>query len=137
MSEQQFVARLKRGTCLIIHSLRGLCKRCVPLFLCLLLLSALALAGDSLLSGHFTFGPETAVGTIQALSRNTIELYDEDRREVRRFVYLGDLGEIREGDRVRVYYSESSGRVELIKKMTALEYQKAGQNLGYVVRKEK
>jgi hypothetical protein len=73
-----------------------------------------------------------AVGTIQRLSRNTIEILDEDLNGPHRFVFLGSGQDLHVGDRVRIFFDPSNGTVRLIKKMTRLEYRREGQNLGYV-----
>ena len=74
-----------------------------------------------------------AVGTILALERNTLEIYDETDGTVKRFVYLDPLRRFQTGDRVRLYYSPDRS-IKLIKKMTPLTYAKDGQNLGYIMR---
>lgn len=73
-----------------------------------------------------------AIGTIQALRRNTIEVFDETDKTVRDFVYLDAAHPFRIGDRVRVYYTPHDHMVRQIRKMTSLRYSQDGQNLGYI-----
>ena len=75
-----------------------------------------------------------AVGTIQALQRNTFEICDETDGTVKRLVYLDRMHRFQAGDRVRVYYTPNGYMVKLIKKMTPVKYLKDGQNLGYINR---
>ena len=76
-----------------------------------------------------------AIGTIQALARNTIQIYDETDRTVKNLVYLDYAHPFQVGDRVRVYYILNGYRVILIKKMSSLEYSKDKQNLGYIMQR--
>jgi hypothetical protein len=78
---------------------------------------------------------DTITGTIQNTSRNTLEILDEDQKEVRRVVYLGNKEKFRVGERVRVYLEPDNVTVKMIKKMTVLEYRRDGQNLGYTYQK--
>jgi hypothetical protein len=72
------------------------------------------------------------VGTIQSLSRNTVEILDEKLNQERRFVYFGNLQEFKVGERVRIIFDPENSVVKTIKKITPLEYRQDGQNLGYV-----
>jgi len=84
---------------------------------------------------HRVHASETVVGTIQHISRNTLEIFDEDRKELRRFIYLGSLEQLQVGERVRVFLEPGNDTIQLIKKMTSLDYRTNGQNLGYISRK--
>lgn len=78
---------------------------------------------------------EMVTGTLLSVSRNSIDVYDEGNRSVRRFVCLIPMPECRTGDRVRLDYTRENNVVQSIKKMTPLPYAADGQNLGYVIRK--
>jgi LPS O-antigen subunit length determinant protein (WzzB/FepE family) len=78
---------------------------------------------------------ESAVGTIQHVSRNTLEIFDEDRKESRRFIYMGSMEHLQVGERVRVFFEPGNDIIQIIKKMTNLDYRPGGQNLGYIYRK--
>ena len=84
----------------------------------------------------FRDNSEMAIGTIQALGRNTIEVYDEEDRTVKRLIYQDYSQPFHKGDRVRIYYDPAGNRIQSIKKMTSLEYSRGGQNLGYTVKNE-
>jgi len=80
-------------------------------------------------------GSDTVTGTIQHVSRNTLEILDEDQKELRRFIYLGRLEQLQVGERVRVFLEPDNETVKIIKKMTTLDYHSHGQNLGYIFQK--
>ncbi len=82
--------------------------------------------------GYVPNGLETATGVVQATDLNSIEIYDEERKQAERFVYLVQGEEFHKGDYVRVYYHPKGGIVQMIKRMTVLEYKKNSQNLGYI-----
>ena len=77
-------------------------------------------------------GLATVTGTIKGRGLNSIDIYDEERKRVERFIYLKDDERLHQGDYVRIYYHPKGGIVQKIKKMTVLEYKKDGQNLGNV-----
>ncbi len=77
-------------------------------------------------------GVDSVIGTIQGRSRNTIEIYDEQDKRTKRFIYLGDRGEFKSGDRVRLFYYPDDHVVQIIKRETPVQYQKNGQNTGYI-----
>jgi|GEM_PF-1315917 len=77
-------------------------------------------------------GIETVVGTIQDIRRNTIELYDETDKDIKRFILMGRNDEFHKGDRVRIYYSPRNNRVQIMKKMSYVPYRENGQNTGYI-----
>ena len=79
--------------------------------------------------------PDSVVGEIRHISRNTLEIFDEDLKELRRFTYLRGLERFQVGERVRVFFEARSTVVSVIKKMTVLDYRTNGQNLGYIFRK--
>lgn len=87
-------------------------------------------------TGNFeTFdGLAYAIGTVEAIHRNTIELYDEQNKQIRSFVYLSSTRDFHKGDRVRIYYVWRTRLIEDIKKMRNLTYQARTQNLGYIQR---
>jgi len=74
-------------------------------------------------------------GTIEKITRNAIEIRDENDKVLKRFIYFDN--DVAIGDRVRIQYEPSSSQITLLKKMTKLEYKKDGQNLGYIVQQEK
>ena len=79
---------------------------------------------------------ETIVGTIEGMRRNTLEIRDEQGRQVKSFVYFpADPNQFHKGDRVRIYFRCRDGFIESIKKMTPVEYKKEGQNAGYLLKK--
>lgn len=69
-------------------------------------------------------------GIVEKVSINALEIWDENDKIVKRYVYFGRDVEV--GQRVRVHYDPASLRIDRLKKMTTLEYQKDGQNLGYI-----
>ncbi|MCX5681632.1 MAG: hypothetical protein NT079_05075 [Candidatus Omnitrophica bacterium] len=71
-------------------------------------------------------------GTIEKVTRNAIDIRDEDDKVLKRFIYFDS--DVQVGDRVRAHYEARSGRIEQLKKMTKVEYKKDGQNLGYISR---
>ncbi|HOD11901.1 MAG TPA: hypothetical protein PKO44_02225 [Candidatus Omnitrophota bacterium] len=73
-------------------------------------------------------------GIVEKVSINALEIWDENDRIVKRYVYFGRDVEV--GQRVRVHYDPASLRIDRLKKMTTLEYQKDGQNLGYIFQQE-
>jgi hypothetical protein len=73
-----------------------------------------------------------AIGSIQYLGRNTIDIFDEKLRMDRRFTYFGSQRELQVGERVRIFFDPDSRVVRIIKKITPLEYRQDGQNLGYI-----
>lgn len=77
-------------------------------------------------------GLETATGTIQAIGRNSIDIYDELDKRVERFIYLEQGEKFHKGDYVRVYYHPLNALVQRIIRMTVLEYKMNGQNLGFI-----
>jgi hypothetical protein len=87
-------------------------------------------------SVYYPNGIDSVVGTIQGFSRNTIEFYDEVKKENRRFIYLVNLGDFKVGDRVRLYYYPSNGVVQNLKRMTPVEYIKNRQNEGYILKEK-
>jgi hypothetical protein len=89
-----------------------------------------AAAGYSNLSRHAM--DDWTVGTIRSLSRNSVEIMDENLNKARRFVYFGSLAGFKVGERVRIIFDPTSDVVRIIKKFTPLEYRTDGQNLGYV-----
>ncbi len=72
-------------------------------------------------------------GTIRAMGRNRIDIYDENTRTVRSFIYLDNSPGYQTGDRVRIDYTRDNNVIQSIKKMTALDYSRTGQNLGYIL----
>ncbi len=79
--------------------------------------------------------PDSIVGTISAVGRDTLEVYDEGEKRTKRFVYLFNGVQFITGERVRIFFNSSSGAIELIKKVTPLEYEKGVRNLGYLYKK--
>jgi hypothetical protein len=73
-----------------------------------------------------------ATGTVQAMGLNSIDIYDEDRKRVERFIYLQSDGQFRKGDDIRIYYHPKTAIVVTIKRMTVLEYRSNNQNLGNI-----
>lgn len=73
-------------------------------------------------------------GTIEKLTTNAIDIRDEDDKVLKRYVYFGT--DVVVGDRVRAHYDPVSMRIDLLKKMTRVEYKKNGQNLGYTTKNE-
>ena len=71
-------------------------------------------------------------GVVEKIGVNTIDIRDEDDKVLKQYVYFGT--DVQIGDRVRAQYDPMSLRIELLKKMTKLEYKADGQNLGYVVK---
>jgi hypothetical protein len=104
------------------------------LFLTIFLL--LVWAGQSLARMmNFNFTPNdlaTATGIVQATGLNSIDIFDEERKRLERFIYLTDNENIHQGDYVRLYYHPKNAVVVMIKKMTVLEYKGDGQNLGNI-----
>ncbi len=74
----------------------------------------------------------TATGTVQATGLNSIDIYDEERKGVERFIYLEDNEQFHQGDYIRIYYHPKTVIAVIIKRMTVLEYKKDGQNLGNI-----
>jgi len=74
-------------------------------------------------------------GTIEAMGTNSVDIRDEDDKTLKHYVYFGQDVEI--GDHVRAHYDPVSLRIDLLKKMTKLKYNKDGQNLGYTTKEEK
>lgn len=74
---------------------------------------------------------QSIVGIIQGRNRNTIDILDELEKRTKRFVYMNDSGELKIGDKVRVYYYPRGYVVQNIKKMTGSPAQE-GQNQGYL-----
>ena len=79
-------------------------------------------------------GLATATGTVEAVGLNSIEIYDEIEKRQERFVYLGQSGEFRKGDYIRIYYHPKGAIIQRVKRMTILKYKMDGQNLGYISR---
>ena len=79
---------------------------------------------------------EMVIGTIQSVDRNTLNIYDETEKVVKRLVYLDYSQPFHKGDRVRAYYRTDGNVVTVIKKVTLLEYSKNGQNLGYPFKRD-
>ncbi|MDE2223300.1 MAG: hypothetical protein KGK03_09565 [Candidatus Omnitrophica bacterium] len=85
---------------------------------------------------YYPNGIDSVVGTIRSFSRNSVDIYDESGRKVRRFVYLTRYGDFKAGDRVRLYYYIQTNVVEDIKGMTLVEYQEKGANQGYLIKEK-
>lgn len=111
-------------------------KRMTLLFLLIFLVFSPA---SGMAAGHFIMPREeinnTFVGTIKAVGRNRIDIYDEYAQTLRSFTYMDRASPYHPGDRVRIYYDLGDSRITLIKKMTPLKYAKDGQNLGQIMRK--
>lgn len=87
-------------------------------------------------SMNFYYNPNglaTVTGTIEGSGLNSIDVYDEERKRVERFIYLEGNERFHKGDYVRIYYHPKGGIVQKIKKMTVLEYKENGQNLGNIL----
>jgi hypothetical protein len=79
----------------------------------------------------YEFMPLT--GIIRGKSRNTIEFTDEKSKETRNYIYIkSDMDQFQIGDRVRIYYSPRGSIIKDMRKMTKIEYNENGQNLGNV-----
>lgn len=102
------------------------------LFFCFLFSAGVGNAAERML--HDLDRNGTVTGPIRSMDRNTIDIYDENEKAVKRFVYLDPSSPYRAGERVRIYYDRHSRKVVIIKKMTVLEYSKGGQNLGYITK---
>lgn len=79
-------------------------------------------------------GIDSVAGTIEGGGLNTIDIYDEERKRVERFVYLDQKEQFQKGDHVRIYYHPRGGIVQSIKRMPVLDYKANGQNLGNIFR---
>ncbi len=80
-------------------------------------------------------GRESIVGTIEGLQLNTMDILDEQDKELKSFVYFCDRPEhFQKGDQVRIYFRCRDGFIESIKKMTPVKYKKDGQNAGYILK---
>ena len=73
-------------------------------------------------------------GTVEKITVNALDIRDESDKQLRRFIYFGSEAAV--GDRVRVRFEPYSRRIEMLKKMTKLEYNPEGQNLGYIFKGE-
>ena len=79
---------------------------------------------------------ETIVGTIEGIRLNTLDIRDEQDRQVKSFVYFpADSNQFRKGDRVRIYFRCRDGFIESIKTMTPVKYKKEGQYAWYLLKK--
>lgn len=78
-------------------------------------------------------GTDVVTGLVRSVSRNTLDIYDEDLKEVKRFIYLDYSSPYRAGDRVRAYYDRSSGRIESIRKMMPTNTSEDGKRKSYDV----
>ena len=87
-------------------------------------------------SVYYPNGIDSIVGTIQGFSRNTIEFYDEVKKENRRFICLMNFENFNVGSRVRLYYYPASNVVQNLKRMTPVEYIKNRQNEGYIFKEK-
>jgi len=83
---------------------------------------------------HYLNDPAMATGAVQAVGRNTIDIYDEEQRKVERFIYFEYGEKFYKGDYVRIYYHPRGAVAQKIKRITVLEYKKNNQNLGYICR---
>jgi len=78
----------------------------------------------------------TATGTVEGTGLNSIDIYDEERRRVERFIYLEDNKQFSKGEYIRIYYHPKTLIVAIIKRMTVLKYNGDGQNLGNLFHQE-
>ena len=83
---------------------------------------------------YYPNGVNSVIGTIQDRSRNTIEIYDERDKRIKRFIYLTDRGQFKSGERVRLYYYPINRVVQNIKRETPVQYRENGQNSGYILK---
>ncbi len=91
----------------------------------------------SLEKGHIaTDRQEMLVGTIQSVHRNNIVIINEDTKLPVEFVYLGRKIKLAKGDKVRIYYRRRGQIIDIIKKLTPVEYKADGQNKGYFLKKD-
>jgi len=74
----------------------------------------------------------TATGTVEGTGLNSIDIYDEERKRIERFIYLEDSEQFHQGDYIRIYYHPKTAVVAIIKRMTVLKYKENGQNLGNI-----
>src|SRR4051812_41815964 len=78
--------------------------------------------GGSSASAHDNFSNnlrpiESVAGIVQSTSLNTLELFDEQDKVVRRFVYLARSPEYKKGDHIRVYFRPGDMVVTQIKRI--------------------
>jgi hypothetical protein len=86
---------------------------------------------------NFYYNPNglaVSTGIVQATGLNSIDIYDEERKRLVRFIYLEDNKQFHRGDYVRIHYHPETSVVAIIKRMTVLEYRGDGQNLGNIFR---
>ncbi len=84
---------------------------------------------------YYSYYPQdlaTATGTVEGTGLNSIDIYDEEQKRVKRFIYVGDTEQFHKGDYIRLFYNPKTTVVAIIKRMTVLEYKENGQNLGNV-----
>ena len=93
--------------------------------------SSVCLRGSS---HNYYNDPALVTGIVQAIGRNTIDIFDEEQKKVERFIYFEHGKEFNKGDYVRIYYHPRGAVVQIIKRMTVLKYNMNGQNLGYICR---
>jgi len=109
-------------------------KRILPLtILCFFIFVGQSFA-NMMHFNHHPNGLATATGIVVATGLNSINIFDEERKRVERFIYLEDTKQFHQGDYIRIYYHSKTTVVAIIKRMTVLEYKSDGQNLGNIFR---
>jgi hypothetical protein len=83
---------------------------------------------------HYPNDLGIATGAIEVIARNTVQIYDEEQKRSRRFIYFEQTHGFVPRDYVRIYYRPETNTVQMIRKMTVLEYKRNGQNLGYILK---
>ena len=104
----------------------------IPLTIVFMALSIIPVKAQERRSQRHRDLPDSIVGTIKDVRRDMFTIYDESEKEDKSFVYVLANDALVPGNRVRIFFNTSTGSVTLIKKMTHLEFNKAGQNLGYI-----
>lgn len=78
----------------------------------------------------------STTGTIIKVRRNRVVIEEDGSYARLKFYYMKrDIGRFKAGDRVRVYYGDFQKPAISIKRLTKLEYNASGQNLGYIWKK--
>ena len=109
----------------------------IMVLICFMLavLSRPVLADDDGRFFHRLRVPDTLVGRITGVSRDMLEVFDEDEKTTKQLVYVLNRGQFAVGDRVKIFFNTATGAIDVIKKMTPVEYRR-DQNAGYLFKKE-